>query len=71
MSTKKVDSLLFGNISINLTSLIWLTVVMHLLKTKERLERDGSMADGLTYTNKITREIGLEGAKEMKLWLMA
>ena len=30
----------------------WLTVAMPLLKTKERLERDGAMADGLTYTNK-------------------
>ena len=37
---------------------------MPLLKTKERLERDGAMADGLTYTNKIDREIGLEGAKD-------
>ena len=33
-------------------------------KTRETLERDGAMADGLTYTNKIARERGLEGAKE-------
>ena len=25
-------------------------------ETRERLERDGAMADGLTYTNKIARE---------------
>ena len=40
------------------TSLKWLTVAMPLLETserliRERLERDGAMADGLTQTNEI------------------
>ena len=33
-------------------------------ETRERQERDGAMADGLTYTNKIATEMGLEESKE-------
>ena len=32
------------------------TVAMPLLEARKRQERDGAMADGLTYTNKIARE---------------
>ena len=36
--------------SVDITSLKGLIVAMRLLKTSRRLERNGFMADGLTYT---------------------
>ena len=40
-------------------------------ESRERLERDGAMADGLTSTNKLARARARRSKREMKLSLMA